>query len=231
MLIGYLQTNTVLPEEDERPLPHSNPLQIFPLPSAAADFLVCFQDWCWRTDVEAETPILWPPDAKSWLIWKDPDAGKDWRWEEKGTTEDEMVGWHHWLKGHEFGWTQEVGDGQGGLECCGSWGCRESDTTEQLNWAEPDFLCYDGPLSEGTYKQILRACDQHVPKYLCLVYMCGVSALVHAHTWVFDSFVSPHLVAEFDLKCRSRRSLKVFGLLMKLRDRSKALYEWRCFRC
>ena len=68
-----------------------------------------------RTDVEAETPILWPPDAKSWLIWKDPDAGKDWRQEEKGTTEDEMVGWHHRLNGHGFGWTPGVGHGQGGL--------------------------------------------------------------------------------------------------------------------
>ena len=89
-----------------------------------------------KTDVEAETPILWPPDAKSWLIWKDPDAGKDWGQEEKGTTEDEMVGWHHWLKGHGFGWTPGVGDGQGGLACCGSWGRKELDTTERLNWTE-----------------------------------------------------------------------------------------------
>ena len=89
-----------------------------------------------RTDAEAETPILWPPDAKNWLIWKDPDAGKDWRGEEKGMTEDEMVGWHHWLNGHGFGWTPGVGDGQGGLACCSPWGHRESDTTEQLNWTE-----------------------------------------------------------------------------------------------
>ena len=89
-----------------------------------------------RTDVEAETPILWPPDAKSWLIWKDPDAGKDWEQEEKGTTEDEMVGWHHWLDEHGFGWTPGVGDGQGGLACCGSWSRIESDTTEWLNWTE-----------------------------------------------------------------------------------------------
>ena len=85
-----------------------------------------------RTDVEAETPILWPPDAKSWLIWKDPDAGKDWEQEEKWTTEDEMVGWHH--NGHGFGWTPGVGDGQGGLACCGSWCRKESDMTEHLNW-------------------------------------------------------------------------------------------------
>ena len=68
-----------------------------------------------RTDDEAETPVFWPPDVKNWLIWKDPDAGKDWRQEEKGSTEDEMVGWHHWLNGHEFEQTPEVGDGQGDL--------------------------------------------------------------------------------------------------------------------
>ena len=87
-------------------------------------------------DVEAETLILWPPDVKSWLIWKDPDAGKDWRWEEKVMTEDEMVGWHHWLNGYGFGWTLGTGDGQGGLACCGSWGRKELDMTEQLNWTD-----------------------------------------------------------------------------------------------
>ena len=97
----------------------------------------------WRTDVEAETPILWLPDAKSWLIWRDPDAGKDWGREEKGTTEDGMVGWHHQLSGLGFGWTPGVGDGQGGLTCCGSWGLKESDTTEYLNWTDSCFtmLC------------------------------------------------------------------------------------------
>ena len=96
------------------------------------------QSWVFigKTDVEAETPILWPPDAKSWLIWKDPDAKKDWEQEEKGTTEDEMVGWHYWLDEHGFGWTLGVGDGQGGLVCCGSWGRKELDTTERLNWTE-----------------------------------------------------------------------------------------------
>ena len=93
------------------------------------------QSWVFigRTDVEAETPILWPPHAKNWLIGKDPDAGRDWRREEKGTTEDEMAGWHHW---HEFGWTLGVGNGQGGLACCNSWGRRELDMTEWLNWTE-----------------------------------------------------------------------------------------------
>ena len=87
-----------------------------------------------RTDTEAETPIIWPPDAKNWLTRKDPDAGKDWRQEEKGMTEDEMVGWHHWLNGHEFEQALGVGDGQGSLACCSLWGCKESDMTEWLNW-------------------------------------------------------------------------------------------------
>ena len=87
-------------------------------------------------------PILWPPHAKSWLIWKDPDADKDWGQEEKGTTEDEMVGWHHQVNGYGFGWTPGVGDGQGGLTCCSSWGHKESDWTELLNWTEPNLqLC------------------------------------------------------------------------------------------
>ena len=102
------------------------------------------QSWVFigRTDVEAETPILWPPDVKSWLIWEDPDAGNDWGQEEKGTTEDEMVGWHRRLDGHGFGWTPGVGDGQGGLACCDSWGRKESDTTEWLNWAVVLFLYF-----------------------------------------------------------------------------------------
>ena len=96
------------------------------------------QSWVFfgRTDAKAETPILWSPYAKSWLIGKDPDAERDWGQEEKGTTEDEMAGWHHQLDGHEFEWTSGVGDGQGGLACRDSWGRKESDTTERLNWTE-----------------------------------------------------------------------------------------------
>ena len=116
-----------------------------------------FELWCWRrllripwtarrsnqswvffgrNDAKAETPILWPPHVESWLIGKDPDAGRDWGQEEKGTTEDEMTGWHHRLNGHGFEWTLGVGDGQGGLACCDSWGHKELETTERLNWTE-----------------------------------------------------------------------------------------------
>ena len=93
------------------------------------------QPWIFigRTNADAETPILWPPDAKNWLIWKDPDSGNDWRQEEKGMTEDEMVGWHHQLNGYEFEQASWDGKGQESLVCCSPWGCEESDTTEWLN--------------------------------------------------------------------------------------------------
>ena len=96
------------------------------------------QSWIFigRTDAKAETPVLWPPHAKSWLIGKASDSGRDWGQEEKGMTQDEMAGWHHWLDGCESELTLRVGDGQGGLACCSSWGRKESDTTERLNWTE-----------------------------------------------------------------------------------------------
>ena len=93
-----------------------------------------------RTITKAETPLLWPSDARSQFIGKDSDAGRDWEQEEKGTTEDEMAGWHHRIDGHEFECTPGVGDGQGGLACCDSWGCKELDTTEWLNWTELNWL-------------------------------------------------------------------------------------------
>ena len=93
-------------------------------------------DFFGRNDAKVETPVLWPPHGKSWLIGKDSDAGRDWGQEEKGTTEDEMAGWHHWLDGCESEWTPGVGDGQGGLACCDSWDRKELDMTERLNWTE-----------------------------------------------------------------------------------------------
>ena len=111
------------------------------------------QSWVFfgRNDAKAETPVLWPPRVKSWLIGKDFDAGRDWEQEEKGTTEDEMARWHHWLDGREFEWTPGVGDGQGGLACCDSWGrkesgIKESDTTERLNWYWTDNGTNGNPL-------------------------------------------------------------------------------------
>ena len=97
-----------------------------------------------RNDAKAETPVLWPPHVKSWLIGKESDAGTDWGQEEKGMTEDEVAGWHHRLDGREFEWTLGVGDGQGGLACCDSWGRKESDTTEQLNWTRLARFVYTG---------------------------------------------------------------------------------------
>ena len=146
-----------------------------------------FELWCWRrllrflglqgdqswvfigrTDVEAETPILQLPDGKSWLIWKDPHAGKDWGQEEKGMTEDEMVGWHHWLDGRGFGWAPRIGDGQGGLVCYGSWGRKELDMTEQLNWTEQPgcvnfhiFLCAPSSQYVNIYKHLLIYFDHY----------------------------------------------------------------------
>ena len=93
-------------------------------------------DFLGRTDAKAETPVLWTPHAKRWLIGKDSNAGRDWGQEEKGTTEDDMAGWHHGLDGREFEWTLGVGDGQGGLVCFDSWGHKQSDTTQRLNWTE-----------------------------------------------------------------------------------------------
>ena len=94
------------------------------------------QSWIFIGRIDAKAPIFWPPDAKNWLIEKDPGAGKDWRQEEKGMTEVEVVGWHHRLDGHEFEQALGVGDGQGSLECCSPRGRKESDTTEWLNWTE-----------------------------------------------------------------------------------------------
>ena len=124
------------------------------------------QSWIFigRTDAEAETPILWPPDAKSELSRKDLDAGKDWRQEERGITEDETVGWHHWLNGHEFEQTPGDGEGQGNLACWSPWGCKELDTTEWLNWTEPE----DSLLNFIPVKMFLKLTKYNHLPFLCL---------------------------------------------------------------
>ena len=116
------------------------------------------QSWIFigRTGVEAETPILWPPDTKNWLIEKDPDAGKDWRWEEKGTREDEVVGWHIWLNRDEFEWTPEVGDGQGNLVCCSPWVTRCQ--TWLSDWTELNWFVLSGFLQDIVEQHILNYC-------------------------------------------------------------------------
>ena len=118
------------------------------------------QSWIFfgRTGAEAETPIFWPSDVKSWLIRKDPDTRKDWGQQEKGTTQDEMVGWQHWLNGHEFEQGLGVGDGQGSLACYSPWGHKESDTTEWLNWIDankPSKLTFISSLNLLWYRQNL----------------------------------------------------------------------------
>ena len=120
-------------------------------------------DFFGTNDAEAETPVLWPPHVKSWLIGKECDAGRDWGQEEKGTTEDEMAGWHHGLDGRESEWTPGVGDGQGGLACCNSWGRKESDTTEQLNW-------------NWIYRSLVYL-GRYIPKYFIL-FVAMVNAIV-----------------------------------------------------
>ena len=116
-------------------------------------------DFLGGTDAEAETPVLWPPHAKSWLIGKDSDAGRDWGQEEKGMTKDEMAGWHHWLDGPESEWILGVGDEQGGLVCCDSWGRKELDTTEWLNWTELDPWFLTTFISAPSPWQVLRQLD------------------------------------------------------------------------
>ena len=128
------------------------------------------QSWVFfiRTDVEGEAPTFWPPDAKRWLIWNDPDVGKDWRQEEKGTTKDEMVRWHHWLYGHEFEQALGVGDGQGSLACCSPRGHKGSDTTEWLNCTE---------LSEKSYIILFHRGSQETQK-LSLLVIYGTSLYI-----------------------------------------------------
>ena len=171
------------------------------------------QSWVFtgRTDTEAKTPILWPPDVKNWLIWKDPDAGKDWRLEEKGTTEDEMVAWHHWVNGHEFEQTPGDGEGQGSLVCCSPWVRKESDMAEWLNnnKCSPDLqlrtsvqwsIGHSFPLSRWCHLTISSSvvpCSSHLQSFpasgsfpVSWLFASGgqrigVSALHQAFQWIF----------------------------------------------
>ena len=151
-----------------------------------------------RTDVETETPILWPPDAKSWLNGKDPDAGRDWGQEEKGTT-DEMVGWHHQHNGHGFVWTLGVGDGQGGLACCGSWGRKESDTTEQLNWTDTYIHTYMHVGKAYIYicvcVCVIRYMNMFIYLYMpCLfTYVLFIFTYKYTHTYTYNTITYTYI--------------------------------------
>ena len=145
-------------------------------------------DFFGRNDAETETPVLWPPHAKSWLIGKDSDAGRDWGQQEKGTTENELAGWHHWLSGHESEWTLGVGDGQGSLACCDSWGHKDSDMTERLNWTERNCA-----LRKYTHYNL-----------------CGSGGLAsHFNFWHCRKYIKQH-----DITCDSRMLVVKMTLLL-----------------
>ena len=139
MLKNWCFWNVVLEKSLESPLDCKEIQPVHPKGDQSRIFIG-------RTDAEVETPIPWPPDAKNWLLGKDPDAREDWRQEDKGTIEDVMVGWHHRLNGHEFEQTPGIGDGQESLSCCSPWDCNESDTTEWLNWTEYSLVIKDDNL-------------------------------------------------------------------------------------
>ena len=163
-------------------------------------------DFFGRNDAKAETLVLWPPHAKSWLIGKDSDAGRDWGQEKKETTEDEMAGWHHRLNGHEFEWTPGVGDGQGGLACCDSWGHKELDTTEWLNWTE---FAWNVPLVSLIF--LKRSLVFPILWNICLLQSHILSNYFQhiIHPWIFqylslgdkNSFFPNLIISKFHLFC------------------------------
>ena len=150
------------------------------------------QPWVFfgRNDATAETPVLWPLYVKSWLTGKDCDAGRDWGQEEKGTAEDEMAGWHHRLHAHEFEWTPGVGDGQGGLACCDSWCCKESDATEQLDWTElrHSMVTVHGMVTSRTQVLSYSRIDNRwiMDSYVVWVPVCVRAQLLQLHQTLCD---------------------------------------------
>ena len=156
-----------------------------------------------RHDAKAETPVLWPPDAKSWLIGKDSDAGRDWGQEEKGMTDDEMAGWHHQLNGHEFEWTLGLGDGQGGLVCCDSWGCKELDTTELLNWTELMYVYIIKSLvlfwtNRSIYNRENKTfyLPQLIPSLILFLSLCGSEFLTYIIFFLSKEFFKTFLARQ-----------------------------------
>ena len=166
-----------------------------------------------RNDAKAETPILWPPHVKSWLTGKYSDAGRDWGQEEKGTTEDEMAGWYHRLDGWEFEWTPGVGDGQGGLACCDSWGRKELDTTEQLNWTEleitADVDCNHeikrclllGRKAMTNLDSIIKSRNSTLPTNVCIVKSMVFPVVMYGYeSWTIKK-PGHRRTDDFELRC------------------------------
>ena len=147
------------------------------------------QSWVFfgRTVAKAETPVLWPPHEKSWLTGKDSDAGREWGQEEKGMTEDEMAGWHHWHDGLEFEWTPGVGDGQGGLACCNSCGHKELEMTERLNWTEVRIIV------SNYFKFFWQANPYFTSYFISSLLLCLIHILLSIVIWNMpSSFLRPY---------------------------------------
>ena len=170
-------------------------------------------DFLGRNDAKAETPVLWPPHAKSWLIGKDSDAGRDWGQEDKGTTEDEMAGWHHRLDGLEFGWTLGVCDGQGVLACCNLWGRKESDTTEWLNCTEmmfSDIIRYLLTIHISSLeKWLLSSSAYFLIRLLLLFVLSCMSSIYILKKWLCDLQISIPFVLDSDLVWYHGRSMNI----------------------
>ena len=143
------------------------------------------QSWMFfgRTDAKAETPVLWPPHAKSWLTGKGSDAGRDWGQEKKGTTKDEVAGWHQWLDGRQFEWTPGDGDGQGGLACCNSWGRKKLDTTQQLNWTELNWTTTSNYISMANKQLIILLEGKE-----SLLHLAGRRQMLPLFFWIAPTF-------------------------------------------
>jgi len=165
-----------------------------------------------RNDAKAETPVLWPPHVKSWLIGKDSDAGRDRGQEEKGKKEDEMAGWHHQLDGREFEWIPGDGDGQGGLACCDSWGRKESDTTEQLNWTELNLMCYHYVkhiFKLNFYRQTPHTHNHQILPYIfCIstLYMCSILAISISYYSVCHNTIWQIICSKDSFVCASNNT-------------------------
>ena len=163
----------------------------------------CKGDQFWvffgRNDAKAETPVLWPPHVKSWLIGKDSDAGRDWGQEEKGMTENEMAGWHHRLDGCEFEWSPGVGDGQGGLACCDSWGHKESDMTEWLKWTD---ACMTWELMHSA-----ATCYKYTALLLLFLKIHSYTAPLLPLLWAYSTLINEYLLScVLDIRPAERRS-------------------------